>query len=88
MELLCVLALMAISAAFIYGSKNSATAKAQPFIIGILGTALGLYINFDSMPRARVQYHRELDDAIRTNPLAAIVLWFTVRREEPRIRAQ
>ena len=43
------------------------------FIIGTLGTALGLYINFDSMPRARVQYHRELDDAIRTNPLAAIV---------------
>lgn len=42
-------------------------------IIGVLGTVLGLYINFDSMPRARVQYHRELDEAIRTNPLAAIV---------------
>lgn len=42
-------------------------------IIGVLGTVLGLYINFDSMPRARVQYHKELDEAIRTNPLAAIV---------------
>jgi lipopolysaccharide export system permease protein len=42
-------------------------------IIGTLGTVLGLYVNFDSMPRARVQYHKELDEAIRTNPLAAIV---------------
>ncbi len=42
-------------------------------IIGVLGTIVGLYINFDSMPRARVQYHKELDEAIRTNPLAAIV---------------
>jgi lipopolysaccharide export system permease protein len=43
------------------------------FIIGTLGTALGLYVNFESMPRARVQYHRELDEAIRTNPLSFIV---------------
>jgi len=43
------------------------------FVLGVLGTALGLYINFESMPRARVQYHRELDEAIRANPLSIIV---------------
>lgn len=43
------------------------------FLLGMLGTVLGLYINFDSMPRARVQYHRELDEAIRANPLSIII---------------
>lgn len=42
-------------------------------IIGVLGTALGLYVNFDSMPRARVQYHQELAAAIRANPLSFII---------------
>jgi lipopolysaccharide export system permease protein len=43
------------------------------FILGALGCALGLYVNFESMPRARVQYHKELDEAIRANPLSFIV---------------
>jgi len=38
-----------------------------------LGVALGLYFNFDSMPRARVEYHEELAAAIRANPLSFIV---------------
>ncbi len=43
------------------------------FILGALGCALGLYVNFESMPRARVQYHKELDDAIAASPLSIIV---------------
>jgi lipopolysaccharide export system permease protein len=43
------------------------------FILGALCAAAGLYINFESMPRARVQYHRELADAVRKNPLSFIV---------------
>ncbi|MBC7368814.1 MAG: LptF/LptG family permease [Undibacterium sp.] len=43
------------------------------FILGSFGTALGLYVNFESMPHARVQYHKELDDAVRANPLSFIV---------------
>ena len=41
-------------------------------ILGILGTALALRINFESMPWARVQYHRELASAVRANPLSYI----------------
>ena len=43
------------------------------FILGLLGAALGIYVNFESMPWARVQYHRELANAVRTNPLSFIV---------------
>lgn len=43
------------------------------FVIGLLGAALALYINFESMPWARVQYHRELAAAARANPLSFIV---------------
>jgi len=39
-------------------------------LLGIIGAALGLYFNFDSMPRARVEYHRELAEAVRTNSLS------------------
>lgn len=47
---------------------------ARPVIIlALLGVALGLYFNFDSMPRARVEYHRQLAAAIRANPLSVIV---------------
>jgi lipopolysaccharide export system permease protein len=38
-------------------------------LLGVCGAALGLYFNFDSMPRARVEYHRELAEAVRTNSL-------------------
>jgi lipopolysaccharide export system permease protein len=43
------------------------------FILGILGAALGLRINFESMPWARIQYHKEFADALRANPLSFIV---------------
>jgi lipopolysaccharide export system permease protein len=43
------------------------------FILGALGAAVALYCNFESMPWARVQYHRELANAVRTNPLSFIV---------------
>lgn len=47
---------------------------ARPVIIlGIMGTALGLYVNFEAMPRARLKYQHELSDAVRTNPLRFIV---------------
>lgn len=41
-------------------------------ILAALGVALGLRINFQSMPWARVQYHRELATAVRANPLSYI----------------
>jgi lipopolysaccharide export system permease protein len=41
--------------------------------LGILGVAIGLYFNFDSMPRARVEYHRAFAAAVRSNPLGLIV---------------
>jgi len=41
-------------------------------VLGALGAALGLYFNFESMPRARVEYHRELAEAVRTNSLSFI----------------
>jgi lipopolysaccharide export system permease protein len=43
------------------------------FLLAALGVALGLYFNFDSMPRARVEYHRELAATLRANPLSIIV---------------
>ncbi len=43
------------------------------FILATLCAVLALYINFDSMPRARVQFHRELAGAVRANPLRLIV---------------
>ena len=41
-------------------------------VLGVFGAGLGLYFNFDSMPRARVEYHRELAEAVRTNSLSFI----------------
>ncbi len=41
-------------------------------VLGLLGAAVGLYFNFESMPRARVEYHRELAEAVRTNSLSFI----------------
>lgn len=43
------------------------------FLLGILCTALALYINFESAPRARIQFYRELATAARTDPLSFIV---------------
>jgi lipopolysaccharide export system permease protein len=43
------------------------------FILAALTVAGALFVNFDSMPRARVQYHRELAEAVRTNPLRFIL---------------
>jgi lipopolysaccharide export system permease protein len=42
-------------------------------LLALLGVGVGLYFNFDSMPRARVEYHRALANAIRSNPLSFIV---------------
>lgn len=42
-------------------------------LLGVLGACAGLYINFESMPWARVQYHREFAEAVRTKPLNFIV---------------
>jgi len=41
-------------------------------LLGALGVLLGLRVNFESMPWARVQYHRELAEAMRANPLSFI----------------
>ncbi len=47
---------------------------ARPVILlGVLGMALGLYVNFSAMPQARLQYQRQLADAVRINPLRFIV---------------
>jgi lipopolysaccharide export system permease protein len=47
---------------------------ARPVILlGVLGFLLGLYVNFTAMPQARLQYQRELADAVRINPLRFIV---------------
>ncbi len=41
-------------------------------LLAALGVLLGLRVNFESMPWARVQYHRELAAAMRANPLSFI----------------
>jgi lipopolysaccharide export system permease protein len=43
------------------------------FILGVIGALVALYVNFESMPWARVQYHREFATALRANPLSFIV---------------
>ncbi len=43
------------------------------FLLGALCTATAFYVNFESMPWARVQYHKEFAAAIRANPLRIIV---------------
>jgi lipopolysaccharide export system permease protein len=39
------------------------------YLLATIGVAVGLWINFDTMPRAKVQYERELVSAMRSNPL-------------------
>ena len=41
--------------------------------LALLGVALGLRVNFESMPRAKIQYEREFAAAVRANPLSFIV---------------
>jgi lipopolysaccharide export system permease protein len=41
-------------------------------LLGVLGVALGLRINFESMPWAKLQYERELAAAVRSDPLSYI----------------
>lgn len=43
------------------------------FILAALSVGVGLYFNFDSMPRARVEYKRSLVAALQSNPLNLIV---------------
>lgn len=42
------------------------------FILAALGVATGLYVNFQSMPSAKIKYERELAVAVRTDPLSFI----------------
>ncbi|HWA87042.1 MAG TPA: LptF/LptG family permease [Opitutus sp.] len=47
---------------------------ARPILLlASLGTALGIYFNFESMPQARVTYEREFAAAIQANPLGIII---------------
>jgi len=42
-------------------------------ILGLCGAGLGLYLNFEAMPRARTRYQHELAEAVRANPLRFII---------------
>jgi len=47
---------------------------ARPILIlGALGAAIGLRVNFESMPWAKLQYEKELTASVRANPLSFIV---------------
>ena len=47
---------------------------ARPVVLlAAASIALGLYLNFEWMPRARVEYYRSLSAAVRANPLSLIV---------------
>jgi lipopolysaccharide export system permease protein len=43
------------------------------YALAAIGVALGLRINFDTMPRAKVQYEKEFVSAMRANPLSFFV---------------
>jgi lipopolysaccharide export system permease protein len=42
-------------------------------VLAAFGVALGLRVNFESMPRAKIEYEREFAAAVRANPLSFIV---------------
>ncbi|HXN34668.1 MAG TPA: LptF/LptG family permease, partial [Opitutaceae bacterium] len=46
---------------------------APVLVLAGLGVVLGLRVNFESMPRAKIQYEREFAAAVRANPLSFIV---------------
>jgi len=68
MELLCVLALMVIAMALIYGSKKSDNAKVQPIIMGILGVLITM------MPTTRLVTQGALSEPL----FCAVVLWLVI----------
>lgn len=43
------------------------------FVLGTAGAVAAFFVNFETMPWARVQYHREFASAVRANPLRIIV---------------
>jgi lipopolysaccharide export system permease protein len=43
------------------------------YVLAAVGVALGLRINFETMPRAKVQYEQEFVAAMRANPLSFFV---------------
>jgi len=43
------------------------------FALGLIGSGLGLYLNFEAMPRARTRYQHELAETVRANPLRFII---------------
>ncbi|HZP59430.1 MAG TPA: LptF/LptG family permease [Opitutaceae bacterium] len=43
------------------------------FFLAALGAVAAFYVNFEAMPYGRVEYERELADALRTNALGLIV---------------
>ena len=52
----------------------SLTRIARPvLLLGALGAAAAIYVNFESMPHARVSYEREFADALRADPISFIV---------------
>ena len=42
------------------------------FLLAAAGVLTGLYVNFQSMPSAKIKYERELAQAVRTDPLSFI----------------
>jgi lipopolysaccharide export system permease protein len=51
----------------------SLTRVARPMIVlGLLGSIAGLYVNFEMMPWARVEYHQLFAAALRANPISFI----------------
>ncbi|MEO5960211.1 MAG: LptF/LptG family permease, partial [Opitutaceae bacterium] len=42
------------------------------FVLGVLGGAGALYVNFESMPRARIRFHQELEAVLASNPLRLV----------------
>lgn len=54
-------------------------------VFAVLGLAVGLYFNFDSMPRARVEYHEVLARTVQANPLSFIVPKTFIREFRDRV---
>lgn len=50
-----------------------ARATRPVILLGLLGVALGLYVNYEWMPRTRAEYYRTFAAAVRSNPLSLIV---------------
>ena len=42
-------------------------------LLGVLGALTTLYVNFEAMPRARMQYQKQLAKVVETNPLGFVV---------------